>query len=187
MIRENLAAVEPRSLKLIMMLVGFVIVVAMLLYVVKPQYQNFSNRNAAFKMLTTQIDDQQQLQRAIDTEKNKITNLQQQLHGETGDMPANEMEAYLVGRLQGLAWEAGIELTGVRPGQKKQVMKFEEISFKVDLNGEYKNLYKWLKKVGDTLGFMLVSNYEIGLAGKKTNQIPLDMNVTIVFYRVSEK
>ena len=102
-------------------------------------------------------------------------------------MPVNEMEAYLVGRLQGLAWDAGVELAGVRPGQAKRIMAFEEISFKVELTGEYQNLYKWLNKIGDTLGFMLVSNYEIALAGKKSNQTPLKMGVTIVFYRAADK
>ena len=187
MIRESLVSVEPKSLKLIVMLIGLVVVAAVLLYMVKPQYQSFSERSTTFEMLNTQIDDPEQLQRAINTEQHKIKELRLQLHGEAGDMPVNEIEAYLVGRLQGLAWDAGVELTGVRPGPKKQIMKFEEISFKVDLTGEYRNLYKWLKKVGDTLGFMLVSNYEIGLDGKKSNQIPLKMSVTIVFYRVADK
>ena len=187
MIRENLVSVEPRSLGLIMILIGFMVVAVVMLYMVKPQYQSFSERSTTFEMLNTQIDDQQQLQRAIEIEQQKLKKLQLQLHGEAGDMPVNEMEAYLVGRLQGLAWDAGVELAGVRPGSKKQIMKFEEISFKVDLTGEYINLYKWLKKVGNTLGFMLVSNYEIGLDGKKSNQIPLKMSVTIVFYRVADK
>ena len=187
MIRENLMEVEPRSLALILLLLGFVIATAMALYMVKPQYQRFSDSSNSFEMLNGQIDDQAQLQRAIDSERNKIKEMQLKLHGEAGDMPVNEMEAYLVGRLQGLAWESGVELAGVRPGQAKRIMEFEEISFKVDVTGEYRGLYDWLNKIGDKLGFMLVSNYDISLAGRKDNEIPLKMQVTMVFYRAADK
>ena len=187
MIRENLITVEPRSLGLILLLISLVVVTAMALYLIKPQYQRFNANSNSFAMLNGQIDDKAQLQRAIDSERNKIKEMQLKLHGEAGDMPVNEMEAYLVGRLQGLAWAAGIELAGVRPGQAKRIMEFEEISFKVDVTGEYRDLYDWLNRIGDSLGFMLVSNYGISMAAKKGNETPLKMNVTIVFYRAADK
>lgn len=187
MIKENLAEVEPRSLGLILLLIGFAFAAAIAIYLIKPQFQRFNENSNSFEMLNSQIDDQAQLQQAIESERNKIREMHLKLHGEAGDMPVNEMEAYLVGRLQGLAWAAGIELTGVRPGQAKRIMEFEEISFKVEVTGEYKNLYEWLNKIGDTLGFMLVSNYEISLAGGKSVKTPLKMNVTIVFYRAVDK
>ena len=187
MIRENLITVEPRSLGLILLLISLVVVTAMALYLIKPQYQRFNENSNSFAMLNGQIDDKAQLQHAIDSERNKIKEMQLKLHGEAGDMPVNEMEAYLVGRLQGLAWAAGIELAGVRPGQAKRIMEFEEISFKVDVTGEYRDLYDWLNRIGDSLGFMLVSNYDISMAAKKGNETPLKMNVTIVFYRAADK
>ena len=129
MIRENLMQVEPRSLGMILLLISLVLVAAMALYLVKPQFQSYSEKSASFEMLTSHIDDQAQLQRAIDDKRKQIKALQLKLHGEAGDLPVNEMEAYLVGRLQELAWEAGIDLVGVRPGPEKQIMGFEEISF----------------------------------------------------------
>lgn len=187
MIRENLMEIEPKALTLILLLISLLIVVVMTLYMVKPQYHSFSEKSHSLEMLNSQIDDQAQLQQAIDNEHKHIKELQLQLHGEAGDMPVNEIEAYLVGRLQGLAWDAGIELAGVRPGQAKRIMEFEEISFKVDVTGEYRKLYRWLNMIGDTLGFMLVSNYEIGLIGRGSEQPQLKMNVTIVFYRAADK
>lgn len=186
-IRHNLRQVEPRSLALILMLSGFVITVAVLLYLIKPQYQSYQEKSDSYELLSQQIDDQTQLQQIIDTERNKIRELQLQLHGEAGELPVNEIEAYLVGRLQELAWETGIELSAVRPGAAKQIMEFEELSFKVDVVGEYRNLYQWLDRIGGSLGFMLVSNYEISMVGRKNEQENLNMDVTIVFYRVADK
>lgn len=186
-LRRNLIDVEPKSLGLILLLTGFVIAVAISLYVVKPQYQSFQDKSASYEMLQGQIDNQAQMQQLIEQQREKIKTLQLQLHGEAGQLPVNEVEAYLVGRLQEFAWDAGIELSGVRPGQAKRILEFEEMSFKVDVSGEYKNLYQWLNKIGDKLGFMLVSNYEISLAGRKNEQENLKMSVTIVFYRVADR
>lgn len=187
MIREQLMGVEPGSLKLIVGLVGVVIATGIALYMIKPQYLDFRDNRISYEMLHSQIDDQAQLQNAIDTERKAIRELQLQLHGEAGDMPVNEMESYLVGRLQALAWDAGIELVGVRPGSAKRIMEFEEISFEVEVAGEYKNLYRWLENIGDALGFMLVTNYEIRLSGNNRSNTELGMNVTIVFYRAADK
>jgi len=186
-LQHNLQKLERRSLGLILLLLGFLTAVAVSLYMVKPRYLSFHDKSTSLEMLQSQIDDQDQLQRVINEQRKKIKALQLQLHGEAGELPVNEIEAYLVGRLQGLAWDAGIELSGVRPGQAKRIMEFEEISFKVDVTGEYRNLYQWLNKIGDTLGFMLVSNYEISLAGRKHEHENLKMHVTIVFYRVADK
>ena len=187
MIREQLIEIEPGSLRLILAMVAVVIATGIALYLVKPQYLDFRDRRVSFQMLHNQIDDQAQLQQAIDKERAHIRVLQLQLHGEAGNMPVNEMESYLVGRLQGLAWDAGIELVGVRPGAAKRIMEFEEISFEVDVKGEYRNLYKWLDSIDDALGFMLVTNYEISLSQRNTTETELNMHVTIVFYRAADK
>lgn len=187
MIRESLMEVDPKSLKLILLLSGIVIVTAMALYLIKPQYLIFHDRSASFEMLNNQIDDQPRILRAIDDERKQIKEMQLQLHGEADSMPVNEMESYLVGRLQELAWESGIELAGVRPGHAKRIIEFDEIPFKVDVTGEYRNLYDWLSRIGNKLGFMLVSNYEIGLTGRRSNDAQLKMNMTIVFYRAADR
>lgn len=186
-LRHGLLEVEPRSLGMILIATGLLIAVAVSLYMIKPQYLSFDDKSASFEMLQSQIDDQAQLQQVIDEERKKIRSLQLQLHGEAGELPVNEIESYLVGRLQGLAWDAGIELSGVRPGQAKRIMEFEEISFKVEVTGEYGNLYQWLSNIGDTLGFMLVSNYEISTMSRRGDQTDLKMQVTIVFYRVADR
>jgi Tfp pilus assembly protein PilO len=187
MMREQLRGIEPGSLKLMLALIAVVIATAMALYLVKPQYLDFRDRRVSYQMLLDQIDDPEQLQQAIDLERADISELQLQLHGEAGNMPVNEMESYLVGRLQRLAWDAGIELVGVRPGSAKRIMEFEEISFEVEVAGEYRNLYRWLDKIGEALGFMLVTEYEIRLASRTNDTPELDMQVTIVFYRAADK
>ena len=96
-------------------------------------------------------------------------------------MPINEMESYLIGRLQKLSWESGVRLNSVHPGIAKRVLEFDEISFKVRTTGEYTKLYSWLNKLSDNLGFVMVSKYKIQTASRNNNN--LNMDVTLVFYR----
>jgi Tfp pilus assembly protein PilO len=182
----NQHAVDTRSLKMIMMLVCVVIVAATALYMIKPVFVDYQQRRETYGMLQNQLQDQAQLQSSIDQARDQIGKLQLELHGEASNMPVNEMESYLVGRLQGLSWDAGIELVGVRPGAAKRIMEFEEISFEVDVSGEYANLYKWLDMIGNVLGFMLVTNYDISLSGRDSSKTALNMHVTIVFYRAAD-
>lgn len=186
MIRENLIA-DTRSLKLIVALSCIVIVAAIMLYMIKPQYLDFKSKRETSAMLKNQIQNQEQLQKSIDETRSQIKALSLQLHGEAGSMPVNEVEAYLVGRLQELAWGAGIELLGVKPGVSKRVMSFEEISFEVDVGGEYDHIYNWLDEIGNVLGFMLVTNYQMSLTNQQNNKTALNMHVTIVFYRAADK
>ena len=81
MIRENLMEVEPRSLGLILLLLSLLVTTAIALYMIKPQYQRFNETSNSFEMLNSQIDDQAQLQRAIDTERNQIKEMQLQKQG----------------------------------------------------------------------------------------------------------
>lgn len=187
MIREQLKGIEPGPLRLMVSLACVVIVAAVLLYVIKPQFQSFSENRASYEMLLNQIDDSSQLEQSIDASRKQIQDLSRQLHGEAGDMPVNEIEAYLVGRLQTLAWESDIELVGVRPGLARRIMEFEEISFEVDIKGEYNQLYDWLNRIGDVLGFMLVTNYDITLSNSNNRKSELNMHMTIVFYRSADR
>lgn len=184
MIRESLAEVEPRSLMLIASLLGIVFATVMLVYMIRPQYQIYQQRNERLETLKSQIESQVKLQDAIDVAREKLEQIKFQLHGEAGAMPVNEMESYLVGQLQEFAWDAGVELTGVRPGVAKRVMGFEELAFNVDVTGAYRKLYDWLDRISNKLGFMLVSRYNINTHGTGNEDLQLNMSMTIVFYQV---
>jgi len=84
MIREQLTEIDPGSLRLILAMVAVLAATAVSLYMVKPQYLDFRDRRVSYQMLHNQIDDQTQLQQAIDQERENIRELQLQLHGEAG-------------------------------------------------------------------------------------------------------
>lgn len=184
MIKELLKDFDPRLLSITLAAIIVLLSFAMIVYGIKPQYDTLVDNKQSLELLQTRMDDQRQLQQMIAQQQRDIETLQHELNGESGNLPINEMESYLIGRLQNLCWEADIQLISVRPGNNKRVIDFDEISFEVSVLGEYKKLYQWLNKLSENLGFVMVSQHKISTARQRDNN-NLNMDMTIVFYRVA--
>jgi len=74
----------------------------------------------------------------------------------TGQMPAatpdDQMASEVMASLDRSAAANGITLTGFRPGVRRQVLEFEEVSFDVSAQGKYLRLSQWLLDFERTLG-----------------------------------
>lgn len=186
MIRELLKDVEPRFINIAMGLAALLLVALMISYSVKPQYQQLAHNRDSLELLQNRMDDQHQLQRMIDQTRSDIVDIHHRISGESGSLQLSEMESYLIGRLQALSWESDIQLIGVRPGSSKRVIQFDEISFEVNVIGRYLDLYDWLNRLNDKLGFVLVTKYRIQPTTRRVDSDMLSMDLTLVFYRVSQ-
>ena len=74
----------------------------------------------------------------------------------TGQMPAttpdDQIASEVMANLDRSAAANGVTLTGIRPGVRRQVLEFEEISFDVSAQGRYLRLCQWLLDFDRTLG-----------------------------------
>jgi Tfp pilus assembly protein PilO len=74
----------------------------------------------------------------------------------TGELPTiapdDQMASAVMAQLDRSAAENDITLTGIRPGVRRQVLDFEEISFEVSAQGKYLRLCQWLLDFERTLG-----------------------------------
>jgi Tfp pilus assembly protein PilO len=74
----------------------------------------------------------------------------------SGQMPAptsdDQMASEVMASLDRSAAANGITLTGIRPGVRRQVLEFEEVSFDVSAQGKYLRLCQWLLDFERTLG-----------------------------------
>ena len=66
--------------------------------------------------------------------------------------PDRQMASEVMANLDRSAAASGITLTGIRPGARRQVLEFEEISFDVSAQGKYLRLCQWLLDFERTLG-----------------------------------
>ncbi|MEN8761541.1 MAG: hypothetical protein ABF290_03840 [Thiogranum sp.] len=183
MIQAGLQQLDPRSLRLILVLVWAVLAAALLMYVLKPQVLSYRQGAESRHLLEHRLGDEIQLKRDIDSVRLEVDALRQRLQGDVEDVPLNQMESYLIGRLQGVSWGANVELVGVKPGHATRVLGFEEMAFEVEVRADYQALYAWLGELAEKLGFILVKRYDIAPVGADKEADMLRMKLTMVFYR----
>ena len=168
-------------------LVALLAAAVMFSYSIRPGYTSMQQNREALELLKNRMDDQQALQGMIDDRRSDIANIRHAISGESGELHLNEMESYLIGRLQSLSWDSDIQLISVRPGASKRVIDFDEVSFEVSVIGKYFDIYDWLNRLDSNLGFVKVTRYRIQPltqgAGREDNR--LNMELTLVFYRVA--
>lgn len=127
------------------------------------------------------------LEMQLATLQSRVDDLKQQLMGDTANLPANQMESYIIGRLQKVSWNNNIELVSVQPDIGKKVHRFKEILFKVELSADYYDFFNWLKSLEKELGFIVVRQFEIKGISTQKNKTRLSMFLTMVSYRVDQQ
>jgi hypothetical protein len=183
MMRAALQQLEPRSLRLILPLVWVVLAAALAVYVLKPQILSYRQGVASRHLLENNVADGGRIERDIASVRQDIEALRQKLQGDIEDVPLNQTESYLIGRLQGVSWGADVELVGVKPGLATPVLGFEEMAFEVEVRAGYQALYTWLRELAGKLGFILVKRYDIAPVSAGKDAERLRMKLTMVFYR----
>jgi Tfp pilus assembly protein PilO len=66
--------------------------------------------------------------------------------------PYGETASLVMAELDRSAGQNGITLAGIRPGPRRQVLGFEEVSFDISAQGDYLHLCQWLVDFERTLG-----------------------------------
>jgi len=125
----------------------------------------------------------EELNSQLDQFRQDIESLERRLHGDMASLPEKEIEAHIVGKLQQISWENNVQLVGVEPSAGDTVESFHEILFRVTLAGNYADLYRWLREVGDELGFVLIKQYEMQTLDDVANNPLLSVKLTMSTYR----
>ena len=127
------------------------------------------NKDALLEQIT-------QLQKEIDEKKHR-------LKGDMANLPEKKMEAYIIGELQNISWDHEIDLISVKPAKGNEIQMFQEILFKVQLSGDYFDLYKWLLDLKKQLGFIVIKSLELNNLNKNDPDTRLLMNLIIASYK----
>lgn len=113
----------------------------------------------------------------------EVAALREKLQGAGPQLAANEMVAFVIGRLDRLARHQQVQLVSVQPGDIAQVFDFDEIPFHVEVVGGYFRLVDWLQDAERELGPMIVKSFDISPAsGDELRR----MRLTMVSYRAQD-
>jgi Tfp pilus assembly protein PilO len=153
-------------------------------HAVRPQLKAWRTAVAAEAGLRTKQEPA--LEPALAQEGDAIAELGRRLHDEMADVPARELEAVVVGRLQSVSLRHNVELLSVRPGRGEQVEMFEEMLFSVELSGRYADLYAWLEELRSELGFAVIRDFTVQRTNDDGDTPALRAALTLASYRTLE-
>ena len=174
---------EPRTAIMLMIAAVLLVTAALGSYVILPEFRQYRGSLDTRNVLQQVTNNGASLDTQIETLRKEVDSLDHELHGDLANMPDNQMEAFIIGRLQGISWRNNIELQSVRPGKGNIVKVFEEIVFKVKITGEYLDLYAWLQELGQELGFVVIKHFSIKPLDSNEAEPRLIADLTIVSYR----
>jgi Tfp pilus assembly protein PilO len=180
--QKYLARLKLRELWLVGGGVLMLLVAALLTRAVRPALNAYRSAQSAASTLSAEAAEPG-LDPQLAQENEQVGELGQRLHGEMADVPARELEAVVVGRLQSVSWRHGVELASVRPGRGEEVQSFEELLFDVELNGRYADLYAWLEDLHQVLGFVAIKSIAIQRADDEGPTPRLRATLTLASYR----
>jgi Tfp pilus assembly protein PilO len=148
-----LTRLDPRVLLGgLLFIVGLVAGEGWLLVLSKPyaEYQTLITAGERLSMTLTRLPDKESDLAQLAEELRRVS---EQLSGKMLALESDdEIASEVMASLDRSAAANGIALTGIRPGVRRQVLEFEEVSFDVSAQGKYLRLCQWLLDIERTLG-----------------------------------
>jgi Tfp pilus assembly protein PilO len=148
-----LARLDPRLLLgLMILIIGLVAVEGWLLLLRAPlaEYQKLISTRESLALSVAAAPSQQGELGRLAAELRQVS---ARLSGQLRPLaPYDQTASLVMAELDRSAGQNGITLAGIRPGPRREVLGFEEVSFEVSAQGEYLRLCQWLVDFERTLG-----------------------------------
>ncbi len=182
---KQLQALAPRQLQLAGAGCIALLFVALAVYLVLPQWRVASSADASLQLLRSSVQDGANLDDKLNTLHVEVDQLERTLNGDASNLPAKQMEAFVIGRLQTISWRNDVILVSVTPRDGTPLNQFRELIFDVELQAGYFDFFDWLRDINDELGFVVVKRFEMSPANRRTgdNDSGLQVKLTMAAYR----
>ena len=181
--KKLLTGMAPRNIVLLMVATALLMATALASYVIWPEARSYRHSINTLNTLESVVSQQTSISMQVATLESELEELQHQLHGDMANLPDNQMESFVIGRLQGISWNNNIELLAVKPGKGGIIQGYEEILFDVEVAGDYFDLYAWLQELADELGYVVIKRFNIRPLNARDTEPRLTATLTIVSYR----
>lgn len=175
---------EPRTLLLGLGVIVLLVCALQVLYVLWPQFKQFNELSESHRILVGAASGEDGLLQELDQTRAEVERLQHRLHGDMAGLPAQQMESYIIGRLQKVSWDTDVELISVQPSVGQQVQNFQERLFEIQIHARYYDFFAWLRQIGRELGFIVVKKYRIHPQDQALADPVLGIRLTMVSYRM---
>ena len=175
-----------REYRMLLLGLGFVVTAIALTTALVPNVKEYRSTASEVKVLETTKENRADLEQHLEDRQANIENLKFRLYGDMANLPFNQVESYVIGRLQRISWHNDVELVSVKPAAGAQVQVFREVLFNIELIGEYENIYRWLWDAKNELGFVVVKEYGMSRHDNADEDPMLLAEVSLASYRAEE-
>lgn len=180
----QLERLDDRSLLLLLAGIAGLLLAVGVVYLLTPQYKALNTAVETRSTMRETVAKGKAVFGELEQLADEVTQLRKRVHGDMANRPLKQMESYIIGRLQKISWQHGVELRGVAPGPGRSVQMFKEIVFDVELVGDYFDLVAWLRELSRQLGFVVVKEYRLRPLNATADEPVLSMNLKMVSYRL---
>ena len=184
--QDFLKRISLRELRLLLLGLGAIVTVAAIVGLVAPNAKALRAANNEVHVLEVAAQDGAELERHLQDQHEKIDELRYLLYGDMASLPAQQVEAYIIGRLQQVSWNNSVELVSVEPALGDRVKMFQEMLFNVQLVGQYDDLYRWLWDAREDLGYVVVKEYSLRRQDGVDEEPQLFAELSLASYRATE-
>lgn len=182
-----LQRISPRELRLILTGGGAVLVAAFAVGLLLPNIKALIAAQKNVEVLQAASVNSVELEQHLVQQHEQIEDLRFRLYGDMADLPLEQVEAYIIGRLQEISWGTGVDLVSVEPASGEQVQIFQEMLFNVELLGEYDDLYHWLWDVRNELGYVVIKEYSLTRRNENDAAPLLLANLSLASYKAVQE
>ncbi len=172
-----------RELRLLLIGVAAIVVAGLAFGLLVPRAKAMIAAQDAVDVLEAASQDDAALEQLLREENTTLDELRHRLYGDMANLPVRQVEAYIIGRLQEVSWDSGVELVSVEPTMGQQVQVFQELLFNVELVGTYNDLYQWLWDVRNELGYVVVKEYSLTRQDDVDDEPALSARLSLASYR----
>ena len=166
---------------------GLLLLIALLFsYILLPQMKAYQKALTSKTMLLNIASQGQAVSLQLQDMAAEVEALKKELHGDMANLPEKQLEAFVIGRLQTISWRNNVELLSIEPQAGETVQVFSESLFKVELAGNYFELFDWLGEINEQLGFVVIKEYQMQPIENVAENPRLTVNLTIASYRVTQ-
>lgn len=184
---ELLASRSPRELMIIGLSLALITCAAISLYLVKPQWVLYQDALAKHELLKGFAKEDTSGQRALVALGGEVERLKTRLDGDSANLPSQEIEAFVIGKLQTISWRHGLELVAIEPSKGETTDQYQELLFQVETRGDYFGLTSWLNDIQNELGFVVIREYQISVGGGDDALPILRTRMQLASYRMEEQ
>ncbi len=182
-IREHFSNLDHRQFYGLLISLAALSLVVMVSVLLLPQIKAYQAATKAHHEHPVLPVDSSGLPAMLSQVDSAITARAKLLHGDMANLPIREIEAFVIDRLQGIAWNHDVMLEGVQPVSGETIEAFREILFKLEISGHYDDLFAWLNELRTELGFTVIKEYQMDRVGDSAHDPLLRVQLTLASYR----